>query len=165
MPNITLRTLFTASSPSPLTVTTEDAPAEPANTVSGENPVTLPTNNSPLPALELTNVVVVFDAAATKFRLHTPSASSKLYRMSFFSCLRMVRFGKDLLDVELDTEFGHDRVGRFEFSATRGREALAWSDDKMAWADEFEKQVAQLLGHTTASERKSCRGELEPTAS
>ena len=63
MPNITLRTLFTASSPSPLTVTTEDAPAEPANIVSGENPVTLPTNNSPLPAL--TNVA--FDTEANKF--------------------------------------------------------------------------------------------------
>ena len=38
--NITLRTLLLASRPTPLTVTTVDAPADPASTVTGENEVT-----------------------------------------------------------------------------------------------------------------------------
>ena len=61
--NITLRTLLTASRPRPLTVNSVDAPPAQATTVTGENALTPPTNNSPLPTL--TNVV--FDAAATKF--------------------------------------------------------------------------------------------------
>ena len=57
--NITYRTLFVESSPNPLTVTIVEAPADPDNTVSGENPDTAPTNNTPLPAL----MYVVFEAA------------------------------------------------------------------------------------------------------
>ena len=57
--NITLRMLSVASSPTPLTVITLDAPPDPASTLTGENDVTFPTYKSPLPAL--TNVV--FDPA------------------------------------------------------------------------------------------------------
>ena len=49
--NITLRTLAVASRPNPLIIIRVDEPSIPANTDRGENPVTLPTNNKPLPAL------------------------------------------------------------------------------------------------------------------
>ena len=48
--------LLDASRPTPLTVTGEEAPADPASTVTGENDVTFATYNSPLPTL--TNVAL-----------------------------------------------------------------------------------------------------------
>ena len=97
--------LFVPSSPTPLTVITLDAPADPANTVTGENDVTFPTNNKPLPAL--TNVV--FDPA-TKLTHTEYDAAPKPTPLGKLTCNR-VPLEPPTFNTELAAIVGEAQLG------------------------------------------------------